>query len=578
MQAFTATIFLLLVYIASLPFAAAQTIKITGRVINSITRQPVENATLRSGKAHAITNKNGEFVLQQHTQLLIQQGISCSSVGYLTQTTFYKHVNTAIIIELTEGINNLPEVVIRNEANSIIKKAIERIPVNYPSRPFIMNGLLRLKRNQDNGYIYQNDAAVAIYTWPYSKKRQGEVKLIANQATINTATDYNPYSTMAWKTVYSLAPKYDFVHNRTDFADIDRLRQYSYTLLGKTVYANHRCFEIDVASKAGAKGVNYDKLEGRLYIDTSDYAFVAGAFTYVNVEPLLYIAMDTVHLEVEYQKGSHSWTLLSVKRDVRYAKHQKIHSTSSAEFTTTSLDTVNVEKFGYKEVIQSADDVQQTNVTTDSTLWQTYVQQFREAEANGYIRPAEPVNSDSLQRQKARSDSVGSGKLATLLRFIQTRYTYGVALAHAPLQVHPPVKPLSAYMAGLAFNIHLYRPLYFHLTTVSNFGVGGANMNMTTYALSPHITANRTGAPFSVNPIAGLNTFSVKYTDPASKKWKVNTHLWFIGLECSQEISRKLRVFAAGWYHFSAGNTQALNNLPIQTQKMAWTAGALLSR
>jgi hypothetical protein len=440
-----------------------------------------------------------------------------------------------------------------------------------------MNGLLRLKRKQDNGYEYRNDAAVAIYTWPYTKTREGEVKLMANQAAADQAHGYNPYTTHAWKTIYSLAPRYDFVHKRSDFADADRLQHYSYTLLGKTMYAAHRCFEIAVASKS-PKGVNYDRLQGTLYIDTADYAFVAGHIAYYNVQPVIYIDMDTVKLEVEYRKGTDKWTLYAVKRDVAYSRYMKIRSASSAEFVATSLDTANVERFGYNQIVQSADDVQKTNVTVDSTAWQPWAQLFREAEMAGTLRPVEQANRDSLEKQKALFDSAGGGKLAAAIRLLQNIYSYGPAVAHAPVAALPPVKQLSPYMAGLVFNLRVYRPLYVHVTAVTNFGLGGTRMSMTAYALSAHIKLNRQGAPFYLNPSTGFNTLSIKYTDAADKQWQAQHNRWFAGLEFSREFSRKVRAFAAGWYHFGAGNSKVLNGLPLQAERMAWTAGVLLSR
>ncbi len=161
-----------------------QQVKTEGHVFNKKGNSPIANASVQLSHLGCTTNNSGDFSLMVDKALLDKNNLTCSNVGYITRSIIGKNIKGKVLIEMEDTAGTLPEIMIAISAKKIIEKAIIRIGINYPDKPFILSGVLRLAFEQDNGYRYNNDAFIEVYTPSYKKSNSGNVRLIKNKVDI----------------------------------------------------------------------------------------------------------------------------------------------------------------------------------------------------------------------------------------------------------------------------------------------------------------------------------------------------------------------------------------------------------
>lgn len=195
----------------------SQQVKIEGRVFSKKEKIPIANASIQIGHLGCTTNNTGYFTLLINKEVLDTINLTCSYIGFHTQSIVGKNIQGTIVLELENIIGNLPEVIIAISGKKIVEKAIARIGSNYPESPFILSGVLRLAFEQNNGYSYNNDAFIEIYTPSYKKINSGNVRLINNKVKIETGKGFDSTQAIRWAAAYNAVANYDFVLNRSEF-------------------------------------------------------------------------------------------------------------------------------------------------------------------------------------------------------------------------------------------------------------------------------------------------------------------------------------------------------------------------
>lgn len=543
---------------------AAQLSVLKGKVVNSITRQPVEYAVVQSGQAHVITDKEGAFVITPGKKKQGRWEVTFSSVGYKSRSMqLDTDAVSIVLIELEPVVSVLPGVVVTNEANSILKKAFSRIPENYPGKPFKLNGVVRMRNEQDNGYLYSNDAYISVYTYPYHKRRTGEVKLIANKARLDTIPHFDMNTVPKWITAGRYIPGYDFVHNRSEYIDPANSKSFSWELKGKQLYHAHTAFVIEVRSREGLRGFIYKKLEGSLYIDTASYLFLAGNLIFYEVHPFLYLPMSRVVINVEYGNEPQPWHIQKLSGAAEYIRRDSITSKTRMEFFATSVDTLAVKPFGYDEVLLGTEAVQQLNVKVNSATWQQYEKLLQEAELKNGISKAVTPDMDTMRKEAMKYEGVKRNKLAGVARYLSTAYSVGFSLAKLPVSVGNPLTGAAAYAVGFNGQFRLYRNFCFRLGNCYNPGWGGGSGSFASYSLVQYFLILKRRFPLFLSPIAGYGRLTVKYTDGDHIKQKLQQNQWWGGMEMTTPVSRHIKLAADVTYHHGFDDNNAPAVMPV---------------
>ncbi len=145
------------------------------------------------------------------------------------------------------------------------------------------------------------------------------------------------------------------------------MKHFTYSLVGKTIFENHKVYEIDIFSNEDIINMPYKKMNGTLFIDTASYAFVGGHFRYTDVKLLFYKKVLAYSTEISYEKNGEKWRLKTIQRKMNYDSVDNIKSSSSISFAATAFDTVKVHQFKYEDIIQNSDITQLVNKIADAT-------------------------------------------------------------------------------------------------------------------------------------------------------------------------------------------------------------------
>ncbi len=169
---YTLLILLLLSWVVS---AQDETQFINGRLLDGNTKEPIAFATVRAeNKAlGVISNADGSFripiAFKEFSDTLI---ISCLGFENKQLDLSVLQPNPVVnIIYLNEERQQLKEVVVASERKSrpklseqdILKNAIQRIPLNYPSSSFSLVGYYRDYQIRRNAYLNLNEAVIEVF-------------------------------------------------------------------------------------------------------------------------------------------------------------------------------------------------------------------------------------------------------------------------------------------------------------------------------------------------------------------------------------------------------------------------------
>ena len=552
----------------------SQQVKIEGRVLSKKVNTPVANASIQIGFVGCTSDITGYFSLMVDKEVLDKNNLICSYIGYHTQSIVGKNIEGTIVIALEDIIGTLPEVIVAISAKKIVEKAMARIGTNYPDKPFILSGVLRLAFEQDNGYSYKNDAFIEIYTPSYKSSNSEDVRLIKNKVEIRTGNGFDSTQATRWATAYNAVATYDFVLNRSEFIRERSMKHFNYSLIGKTMFENHKVYEINIISNEDMIDVPYKKMKGTLFIDTASYSFVGGSFTYTDVKHLFYKKILEYSTRTSYEKDGEKWRLKNIQRQMQYDSVDNIKSTSSISFAATAFDTVNVHPFKYEEIIQNSDITQRINKIADSTEWIKYDSLFVKAEKANNIFAVPSTNIDKLNEQSKNYHVSYKQIVQDFARYIHDRYSIGFTISKLPVFItdnQTSISPVAQYSFGVIAQFQLSKTMLFQLDNYFNAGIGGIKNKQTGYYLSKAFKFNTSFRPLFFSIFGGYNKIVFTNTD---KKINSTFNNFALGTTAAIEINRKLKVFTGGSYNYTI-NKILVEESFIQPAKFSYTSGII---
>jgi CubicO group peptidase (beta-lactamase class C family) len=249
-------------------------VAIKGMLVNDSTGEPLRYATiqfLRKG-INTVSNEDGRFILK------IPAGdetdsIFISHVGYRPALLVVRRLDSGFkVIRMRQEATELQEAVVRTmNPMNIIKKAIERIPDNYPVDPYLMHGFYRVSGKKENRIIHLSEAVFDLYM-DKSPNNNNQVKLIQSRYVL----DYTAFNGRKWLKI-GFKPgqiaELDIVRRSDEEGLLSKegLDEHSFHFDGVTNYNGHKAYEISFDQKDGIKkSLN----GGKMFIDAESHAFL----------------------------------------------------------------------------------------------------------------------------------------------------------------------------------------------------------------------------------------------------------------------------------------------------------------
>lgn len=247
---------LLLFFSTYIFFLRAQDYNIKGRVTDE-QGKPLSDVHifLSQSKKGTVSNNDGYFVLHSDKN---SEVMSVSCIGYKNFEQIIS-VNTGFInITLYPGVILLDEFLVVNlSAADLLKKAIEKRPDNYQTKPFLTKVYYRAKLSEKDTLRYMEETAFHIIK-SYERGFGDTYFLVKNR-------NFKFKENMALRSI----GQYDIVKTVENIFDRSFFKKNNVAYLPGTIFDNRKVYVVSITPKQ-----TNDKRESKIYIDMEDLAFV----------------------------------------------------------------------------------------------------------------------------------------------------------------------------------------------------------------------------------------------------------------------------------------------------------------
>ncbi len=457
----TSTLLLTLSFFYSLTCTAQNnTTILKGTVISAGSGKAVSYATISwSGSGiSTISNEEGRFVLKIPIPRK-PDSLHISHVGYQPVSILLNYTDTsARTITLAEKSSQLAAVTIKTiNPLHLLKRAIEKIPENYPVNAYTCQGFYRMTGKKEKRIIDLSEAVVQVHNENYARRNK-QLKVI------KARWDQD-------QTVFGNADGIDIGAKPEDIMDEDivsnagasgllskeGLKDHVFTYNGLVDYNGQEAYSIGFDQKEDVKKA-LDK--GTIYIDTHSLAFLQFV-KYKSPKGIQYwefkftqrLLLKVLGVQIRllgdsgyvtYKKygskyyldhiyGTARWRIMGGRRRFELNPMQLRFN-----YLTTSIDTTAVTAFTRKEVQRNSSliETQAPDKNTDSTdaFWGDYnliLADFKVDSAIKVIRANnETLNyKQTLARQLSKYKAGAREKIDSILSFYFHKEQFnGVAL------------------------------------------------------------------------------------------------------------------------------------------------------
>jgi CarboxypepD_reg-like domain len=525
-------LFLLIPAFSYSVFCLAQKIEVKGKITDTQSAIPLSGVSVSIAGNGTTTNNNGFFSLKIESELAEKNSLTISHIGY-EKRTFDIQVNRFYLIELMLTKITLSEVVISSGAEKILRKAIERIPVNYPTNEFEVNGILRIYRTEtDSPKIYRffkSDAVLRLQYPSYlNPEKDVAVKVIQNR-TVYLKPLAAPYDSSIWFGAYNM---HDFVQKRTDFINIEELDKFNYHIDGKTSLQGTTVWVINFESK------QKNHARGTIFIDTATYAFVAAKYSRFNIIKLRRRTIDEGYSEVLFQNINGKWYLQKKTNHIKY-RFSKATRILHTDFISADInENLKVIPFKKNEIVNTNDEDQKLIKHLPDSSWHYFDSLFKKAEEEHAILyiPVPKPNINPGNATAYDEDEIPFHKRIDYLENTKVRLCISMDF----INIRSSANSKGSSGIGFGTGVKLFPNTYLHLLAAINFkDANRITTSKTGLGLLHSINISKRQHVFYITPLIAVNFVELYSKKEHYKKFFELTG----GVGISYPIIPKIRPF-----------------------------------
>jgi hypothetical protein len=248
-------------------FAQETFISLRGKLVDNMSKGPIPYASIYiKGKSIGTTTNNEGRFLFHLPSIFSQDTLIISVIGYnLFKSSVLLMRERENVVELKQGSMLLNEVTIRASkkelpGKDIVKKAVARIPENYPMKPFAIEGFLRDLQKENDKPVALLEAAIRFYYKDYNPGYE-EVEIIEVKKSLNKRHPVNgTYDRQ--NSIFDLMEDNYMKHR---FGPINT-RGWKFNVDSILTYSKKTVYKI-----SGTKSANES---ARMYIDSDDFSII----------------------------------------------------------------------------------------------------------------------------------------------------------------------------------------------------------------------------------------------------------------------------------------------------------------
>jgi hypothetical protein len=396
-------------------------VNIRGRIFEQSTKKalPFANISLLNRTLGTISNINGEFKLIVPATC-VNDSLMVSYLGFHSIIIKVSDALPEHEFFLAESPHLIKEVVVTGfTAESILKKAIQKIPDNYYSSPYRSSGFYRLVSKSGDEFIHLSEAVFDLW---YSDKsiKKSQLKLIKMRSIKDKETLRGIDLGLSAKSIFD----FDIVNNSDDwdFLSKNGMKDHTFKLEGTSTFNDREVFVINFDQKENLKKSGY---KGKIIIDKESFAFVFldfglspsgiryNKFGDTKLRALLKLLDIQINVnqndsQITYRRIGDRYyfsnagnnTLMSIKSSRRNLGYQ---ANIRVDYLSTAIDTKGQEPFQQDEILRNNKIIEQQDPSFDPAFWEEYNIILPSSDFGSIARKIEIKNSaDSLKVQKKR--------------------------------------------------------------------------------------------------------------------------------------------------------------------------------
>jgi len=385
---------------------------IKGRVIDREGKEalPYTGISILRSNIGTISNIDGNFELKIPASM-IQDTIVFSHLGYrpfrqpISEITAEKFT-----ISLQPATIQLKEIQITLiDAQAIVNKIIEKIPINYPHESENMTAFYREILKQDDKYIDVAEAVMEIMKAPYGNNYiQDRVKVLKGRKSHNVEAFQFVDFKMQGGPYY--ITQLDAVNTLETFLNPELRDSHKYWLEEIAELDDRKTYVIHFKPNEKVSFLSY---QGKLFVDMSTLALVRAEFSLtrsglkvanqslIKKKPKsLYVKPLNADYFVSYRRANNQWHLSSAQAAINFkvkSKTDKVNSIFSSVSDLLITDFKHEEGTHFKrdEVFSPRDIFTETIGSYDDGFWGDY----------NTITPSEELR-EALQEYYLKNDSL----------------------------------------------------------------------------------------------------------------------------------------------------------------------------
>ncbi|GLR19383.1 carboxypeptidase-like regulatory domain-containing protein [Portibacter lacus] len=391
--------FLLLIF-SGLSLSAQNYQVISGQLLDQKTGKgiPYANIGIPEKGIGTTSNDDGKFTFKV-PKFYANSNLIVSVIGYKTYNKPLNQIISPVLITLEPTSYALSEIQIVDESGveNIIRKAVKKIPENYPIQSTTVLGFYRESRTDSlDEHVYLAEGVLNIHKTSYKNTKEGMVSLVQGRK-INLKNPLDTVIIGGFSSGHMAAHRFDFVKNREDFIDEDFFPAYKYWIENITTYNGRQVYVIGFDKDPNAKNLKRRKnsassiigkllgrststtldarLKGKLYIEKESYAFIKAEFEVTedglrkyNDYPLYSGRWTFNKYVVNYQQVEGKWYFSDALRE----GGRRSGGVYSNEIKITEIDTDKGKPIPYLDRLDRGEEFVDMTGTYDENFWKSY--------------------------------------------------------------------------------------------------------------------------------------------------------------------------------------------------------------
>lgn len=380
---------------------------VSGKVFDEQSRQvvPFAGLSIAGTTIGVVSNENGEFELHLPATTTPADSLVVSSIGYARTAFRISDIETpqkfnVFIVPTAYFLSEIPILASRLTAEEVIRKAIGRIPENYITQPFMMDGFYREYFKENGNFAALAESAVSIYDGAgygrvSEKTTKGKETVSLNEmrvSDINNKSNYVLYIDINYALRSNIVRNVDYWKRY-----LERYKYEVQRLNIDSITYDNRDTVFCIGYKLNSR--KYGSYEGRMFIRTGDYALLRVEINALNFlknreENGAPYRSRAIFNYQEY-KGKMYLNYINASHDVLFTENEQQYKlVFFSEMQISNVQTEHVSPIPLGQVMDEKSIFYQPRYRTyNPEFWQSY-NLFEDSEAN------DSIISD-LERQRA---------------------------------------------------------------------------------------------------------------------------------------------------------------------------------